>query len=135
MNKLIEQIIRFVFVGGTSTLLDMGILYILNGRMGVNHLIAATIAFILATFYNYAMSMKFVFKSKYEGAERRKEMVIFYALSTIGLIITVIGLAIMVDWLGFPVMISKIFVGVFVMIFNFVSRKIFLEDKEGRAEA
>lgn len=134
MNKLIEQIIRFVFVGGTATLLDMGILYILNGRIGINHLIAATIAFILATFYNYAMSMKFVFKSKYDGADRRKEMVIFYTLSTIGLIITVIGLAILVDWLGFPVMISKIFVGVFVMIFNFVSRKIFLEDKESRAE-
>lgn len=127
MEQLIKQFIRFVFVGGTATLLDMAILYILNSYFGINHLIAATIAFIIATFYNYAMSMKFVFKSKYDAGQQKKEMVIFYTLSVIGLMITIIGLAILVDWLKFPVMIAKIIVGVFVMTFNFISRKIFLE--------
>ena len=122
---------RFVLVGGTATLLDMVILYVLNSLFGVHHLVAATIAFVLATFYNYYMSMKFVFKSRYtDSASKRKEIIIFYTLSICGLIITLIGLAIFVDGLHLPVMISKIVVGVFVMMFNFITRKIFLENKE-----
>ncbi|EKB54616.1 GtrA family protein [Facklamia hominis] len=127
MNNLMKQIFRFVLVGGTATLLDMGILYVLNYLWGVNHLIAATLAFILATFYNYAMSMRFVFISKFDAASRHKEIIAFFVLSLVGLIITVVGLAFFVDYLNFDVMLSKVLVGVVVMIFNFVSRKIYFE--------
>ena len=131
LNKeLILQLSKFVLVGGSATLVDMVILYIANSLLGIHHLIAATIAFIIATFYNYYLSMRFVFKSRYDGAGKRKEMVIFYTLSVCGLILTIIGLAILVDGLKQPVMLSKIIVGVFVMIFNFVTRKIFLEQAE-----
>ncbi|MGF3067124.1 GtrA family protein [Facklamia sp. P12945] len=127
MIKLMKQITRFVFVGGTATLLDMGILYLLNYQFGVNHHIAATIAFVVATFYNYYLSMKFVFKSKFEAGERHKEFLAFFILSVIGLLITLIGLVIFVDWLKWDVMISKVLIGIVVMIFNFVTRKIYFE--------
>ncbi len=127
MKNLIQQIVRFVFVGGTATLLDMLILYLLNYQLHINHLIAATIAFLVATFYNYALSMKFVFKSKFTGQERRQEFTAFFILSLCGLGLTLLGLAILVDWLQLDVMLSKIIIGVFVMIFNFVSRKIYFE--------
>lgn len=128
MKNLIEQMVRFVFVGGTATLLDMLILYILNYQLHINHLIAATIAFIVATFYNYALSMKFVFQSKFTGDEKHKEFVAFFILSLCGLGLTLLGLAILVDWLHLDVMLSKIVIGIFVMMFNFVSRKIYFED-------
>lgn len=127
MKKLIEQVVRFVFVGGTATLLDMLILYILNYQLQINHLVAATIAFMIATFYNYALSMKFVFQSKFTGTEKRKEFIAFFILSLCGLGLTLVGLAILVDWLHLDVMFSKIIIGVFVMMFNFVSRKIYFE--------
>ncbi|MGX7109252.1 GtrA family protein [Facklamia miroungae] len=127
MKNLIKQMMRFVFVGGTATLLDMGILYLLNYHFGINHHIAATIAFVIATFYNYHLSMKFVFKSKFEAGDRHKEFLAFFILSIVGLLITLLGLAIFVDWLKWDVMVSKILVGVIVMIFNFVTRKIYFE--------
>lgn len=76
-KKLQAQIMKFVFVGGTATLLDMGILYVLNQYFGVYHLIAATIAFVVATFYNYYLSMKFVFQSKFGNEDRHKEFIAF----------------------------------------------------------
>lgn len=132
MKRLLSQMIKFVFVGGTATLLDMMILYLLNYHWGINHHIAATIAFVLATFYNYAMSMKFVFKSKFEANDRHKEFVAFFVLSIVGLLITLLGLAVLVDWLNWDVMLSKIAVGVLVMTFNFVSRKIYFESSHAQ---
>ena len=126
-KKLQEQIIKFVFVGGTATLLDMVILYVLNHYFNVYHLIAATIAFVVATFYNYYLSMKFVFKSKFDGASRHKEFIAFFLLSLCGLGITLLGMYTFVDLLKIDVMISKILVGFFVMSFNFISRKIYFE--------
>lgn len=130
MKKLVSQITRFVFVGGTATLLDMGILYLLNYHFGVNHHLAATVAFIIATFYNYYLSMKFVFKSRFDSQDRHKEFIAFFVLSVVGLLITLLGLAIFVDWLHWDVMLSKILVGVVVMAFNFISRKIYFEVSE-----
>lgn len=126
-NHLMKQIVKFVFVGGTATLLDYGIFWYLVYPLGMYHQFAATIAFVIATFYNYYMSMKFVFTSKFEKHEKHKEMVAFFVLSGIGWLITVGGLAIFVDWLKMDPMIGKIIVGVFVMAFNFVSRKIYFE--------
>lgn len=127
MKQLVNQMIRFVFVGGTATLLDMGILYLLNYQLRMNHFIAATIAFVLATFYNYELSMRLVFNSKYKEDNRQKEFIAFFVLSVIGLLLTLLGLLIFVDWLKFDVMIAKVIVGVFVMAFNFISRKIYFE--------
>lgn len=126
-RKLQAQIMKFVFVGGTATLLDMGILFVLNQYLGVYHLIAATIAFVIATFYNYYLSMKFVFKSKFGKEARHKEFIAFFVLSLCGLGITILGMFIMVDLSHLPVMLAKILVGVIVMTFNFVSRKIYFE--------
>lgn len=126
-KKLQAQIMKFVFVGGTATLLDMGILYVLNKYFGVYHLIAATIAFVVATFYNYYLSMKFVFQSKFGNEDRHKEFIAFFVLSLCGLGITILGMYLMVDIMNLPVMLAKILVGVIVMTFNFVSRKIYFE--------
>ncbi|MBG9980880.1 GtrA family protein [Facklamia sp. DSM 111018] len=127
MKRILAQVIRFVFVGGTATLLDMVILYVLNYHLNINHMIAATIAFVIATFYNYYMSMKFVFKSKFGNEERHKEFIAFFILSVAGLLITLLGLAIFVDWMHLEVMLSKVLVGIVVMAFNFITRKIYFE--------
>lgn len=127
MNKLTQQIIKFVFVGGTSTVLDMVLLYLLNYHLGVHHLVAATLSFVLATFYNYYMSMKFVFSSKFDESQRGKEFSLFFILSLVSLILTIVLMAVFVDMMHLDVMVSKVIVGVFVMIFSFVTRKMFFE--------
>lgn len=127
MRDITAQIIKFVFVGGTATLLDFVILYYMHYQMGMNHFTAATFAFTIATFYNYYMSMKYVFKSKFDESTRHKEIIAFFVLSIIGLLITLAGLAVFVDWMRMDVMIAKVLVGVLVMIFNFVTRKIYFE--------
>ncbi len=127
MDKLTQQIIKFVFVGGTSTLLDMGLLYVFTEYVNMHYLIAGTLSFVIATFYNYYLSMKFVFASKFDKGQRGKEFSLFFILSLISLILTIALLALFVDVMHLRVMVAKVVVGVFVMIFSFVTRKIFFE--------
>lgn len=128
MNKLVSQIIKFLFVGGTAFIIDYSLLYILTEFIGFNYIIAAAISFIISTIYNYIASMYWVFVSKYTS-NRQKELKIFILLSISGLIINQILLAILVEQFYIHYMISKIVVTIIVMIWNFITRKIFLEER------
>ena len=72
--------------------------------------------------------MRYVFKSK-KDANKINEFILFVVLSVIGLGVNEAAMWIAVEGLGIHYMISKIGATAVVMVFNFVTRKIFLEDK------
>ncbi len=142
--SLKQQIFRFAIVGGLSFVIDFAIytaiiLFLGNGRMVVAF--AACMGFVISLIFNYLTSMKFVFVRK-DGVDRKKEFAVFAILSVIGLILNeviILGMLSMFDkisddapglialFLSFKEWISKIFATGIVMVYNFVTRKIFLE--------
>lgn len=128
-EKLLIQIIKFVFVGGTAFLIDFGILYVLTEYCGINYLISGTISFSISVIWNYVLSVKWVFDAK-EDNDKAKEMTTFIGLSLIGLGINQFFMWLSVDKLGVYYMTAKIIVTFIVMIYNFVSRKIIIEGKQ-----
>ena len=79
--------------------------------------------------------MRFVFAHK-QDMSRRREFVIFVALSVVGL-----GLNDLLMWVGQSVLgidyrFTKIVVTGIVMVYNFVTRKLFLDaNRDGSARA
>jgi putative flippase GtrA len=128
MKKLIAQLMKFVVVGGLSFVLDFIIYYVLTNFFSVYYLIAGFFSFSLSLIFNYLMSMKFVFKSK-DDLKKTHEFAIFVILSVMGLGLNLLSLYILVDIFKMNDLIAKVFVAGIVMIFNFVTRKIFLEQK------
>jgi putative flippase GtrA len=128
MKKLIAQLMKFVVVGGLSFVLDFIIYYVLTNFFSVYYLIAGFFSFSLSLIFNYLMSMKFVFKSK-DDLKKTHEFAIFVILSVMGLGLNLLSLYILVDVFKMNDLIAKVFVAGIVMIFNFVTRKIFLEQK------
>ncbi len=128
MKKLIEQVMKFVIVGGLSFVLDFIIYYVLTNFFSVYYLIAGFFSFTLSLIFNYLMSMKFVFKSK-EDLKKTHEFAIFATLSVMGLGLNLLSLYVLVDLFKMNDLIAKVFVAGIVMVFNFVTRKIFLEQK------
>ena len=124
-NKLLMQILKFGVVGGTSFLIDYGIFTILSQLLNIHYLIASIISFSISVIYNYILSIKWVFDvSKKQTA---KEFVIFIVLSVIGLGLNSFIMYISVDLLHIHEMISKIIATAIVMVYNFITRKIFIE--------
>jgi putative flippase GtrA len=107
------------------------------------YLLSALLGFTVSVVVNYILSFKFVFERK-EDISRKKEFIVFLVLSVIGLGINELCLylgydVIYLNWPWLKSIMSEGFAkdvffkfgatGV-VMVYNFISRKIFLEKKD-----
>ena len=129
MKKLIEQILKFGVVGIIATVIDFGVLYVLSQPLGMDPVISAGISFCVSLVFNYMASMRYVFTHR-EDMSRSREFVIFLVLSLIGLAINEAIMAAGVAVLGnsaLAVMGTKVLATAIVMVWNFVSRKKWLD--------
>ena len=132
MKKTIFQLIKFGIVGVVAAIVDVGVLVALRELLKLDVLLSSAVSFSVSVVVNYFLSMRFVFKGKKQGVLR--EFVIFVVLSVGGL-----GLNQLIMWLGVKFLPLhylgvKLFAMIFVPVYNFVTRKIFLEEKDAGVE-
>ena len=128
MKKLIIQLFKFGIVGVIALLIDVGVLLILREIFNMDVLIASGISFCVSVTANYILSMLFVFESK--DNNKAREFLIFVILSIGGLLLNQLIMWLGTDIFAIYYMWVKIFALLFVPIYNFVTRKIFLEKKD-----
>lgn len=154
MKKLIDQILKFGVVGIISFIVDfvitMAVSTLLRTSVGMTTsqaaLVGAFFGFVISVIVNYILSMKYVFERR-EDLDRKKEFTIFVVLSIIGLGINELIILFCIDlvyakWAWLHNLIgatlatagAKIVATAVVMVYNFVTRKIFLENKDGQAK-
>lgn len=140
-NKLVKQILGFGVVGILAFVVEMVFLNIFKALLPIlikgleadtYTLVAAPIAFLISLLFNYVMSMKFVF-TKRQDANEGQVFVIFLILNLIALGLNQLFMWILVNALpiGNSVLkanVAKIIATFLVMVYNFISRKIFIED-------
>ena len=127
MKKLIIQLFKFGVVGVIALLIDVGVLMLLKEVFSVPVLVASAVSFCVSITVNYSLSMLFVFESKDDN--KIKEFVFFVLLSIGGLILNQI-----IMWLGIKIfdiyyLAAKVFAVFVVAMYNFITRKIFLEKR------
>lgn len=127
MNKdLFNKIIRFSIVGGIATLIDFIFLYIFKEFLNMDVIIANTLSFIISVTYNYIASIVWVFDINKEK-NKKIQFILFILFSIFGLVLNNIILYILTDIFNMYYLISKVVATFIVMIFNFITRKRFLE--------
>lgn len=151
MKKLLAQIAKFGIVGVLCFFIDFGLYTVSNiafratgfaAAFEYYYLIAGLIGFSVSMIVNYLLSMKYVFERK-DDLSRQKEFIIFFVLSLIGMGINELVLYVGIDliyrnWAWMQSWMSSAFAETFfklgatgiVMIYNFISRKKFLEKKD-----
>ena len=152
MKKLMEQIMKFGAVGVICFFIDYIVSFITfhivmaigvfgENSFSIGSMIGSALGFTVSVIVNYILSFKFVFERK-EDMNRKAEFVIFIILSVIGLGLNQVVMWICtvpiynnVEWvqqlLGYSLAftVAKIVATAIVMVYNFVTRKIFLEKK------
>ncbi len=128
LRELTVQFAKFGVVGVIAFFIDYGLFLLMDYVFGVNYLVASAISFTIATVFNFVASMRYVFAGK-EGQTRAQQFVIFFVLSLVGLGLNQLILWACVDLLALLAWIGKLVATVLVMLFNFVTRKVFLEDR------
>ena len=126
MQKLLAQIVKFGVVGVVAFFIDFGVLVFLTEVFGIDPVISATISFTVSVIFNYLASMRYVFSHR-EGMSRQREFVIFIVLSIIGLVINDALMWVGTEMTPVDYRIVKVLATAVVMVWNFVSRKIFLD--------
>lgn len=150
MKKLMEQILKFGVVGVISFLVDylvgLATLNILlrifgEGFFTTASMIGSVAGFVISVIVNYILSFRFVFERK-EDMDKRAEFVIFVVLSLIGMGLNSLIIWIFVEpiykhlsWLqslGYNLVYTgaKVVATGIVMVYNFITRKLFLEKHE-----
>ena len=125
-NKLLMQIIIFIIVGGIATVIDYVIFFILHELLGINTIISNIISFTVSVIYNYIASVKWVFEVD-ESKDKKQQFIIFIVFSILGLLINTGIVYLCTDIIKLYSLIGKVIATSIVMIFNFITRKIFLE--------
>lgn len=125
-EKLLLQVFKFGIVGVIAFLIDYVTLIICKEVFHLNTLLSAAIAFTVSVIVNYILSVKWVFDVNKKNSGKRN-FIIFIIFSLMGLGLTELIMWVGEDLLKISYLIVKIVATIIVMIFNFVTRKIFLE--------
>ena len=128
MKKLIQQILKFGVVGFLCFFIDYGIMVALTELCGIPSVISSGISFSVSVIVNYILSITMVF-----DANKVKQFVVFLILSIIGLGINQLimwgGTSWLDQYMERSYMLVKIVATAVVMVYNFITRKIFIEKK------
>ncbi|QOV19591.1 GtrA family protein [Blautia liquoris] len=126
-KELFQQLVRFGFVGVSAFIIDYGIMILLTEVFHINYLVSSGISFSVSVIYNYILSIFWVF-----NVDKQKSGIanfaVFMVLSIIGLGINQLVMWILVDKAQIFYMLSKIVATIVVSVYNFITRKIFLEE-------
>lgn len=128
MKKLSQQILKFGVVGGLAFVIDYGLLALLTELVGLNYLVSGAISFSASVVFNYICSIFWVFEVDQEKS-KGQSFAVFLGLSVIGLGLNQLLMWCMVDFGSIHYLIAKIFATAVVMVYNFITRKLFLERK------
>ena len=127
----ISKFIRYFIVGGIAALTNMAIFFIFAKILRFNYLAVGALAFIVATFVNYTLSVKYVFKSGIRFS-KQKELFWVYVVSIIGLIENEVILYLLASILHIEIMISQVIAVGAVFFWNYIARNSFVFRSNGK---
>ena len=128
-QKLLIKIFKFVIVGGIATLISGIIFFLCDHYLKMSVLVSNTIAFIISVIYNFWASCKYVFDVD-KDKNRARIFTEFIVFALLGYFLTQLLLWLMADILKWNHMVAWLIATIVVMVFNFVTRQIFLEKKK-----
>ncbi len=123
---------RIVVIDGVVDTTNIGAIFRSAAALGMDAVLSASISFVVSVIFNYVASMCFVFTRR-DDLSRRREFIIFVVLSVVGLVINEIIMAAGVAVLGdsaLMVTVTKLVATAIVMVWNFFSRKKWLDAGE-----
>lgn len=121
-DNIFIQLFRYALVGGSSFLIDFGLLYALTEYGHIYYLLSATISFLAGLIVNYLLSITWVFTEKILQ-NRFWEFLIFAIIGGIGLLINIGLLYFFTEICQAHYLLSKMLATLFTLFWNFFARK------------
>lgn len=129
-NQTLLQGIKYVFVGGTCTVLDFLILFVGAEWLGYPYLPVSIFSFLCGVVLNYFLCTYWIFKVHIVG-RATIEFGLYVLISLVGLLINTGVIYVATSLCGLYVMVSKLLSAAITYFWNFFARKFLLHYKWG----
>lgn len=120
----IKRIIKFGITGAANTLVDYLVFTILTVWLGFQPYSAQVCSYSAGTLNSYLLNRSWTFKSK----ERffSVQMVKFLAANLLVMGISVLSLKCLIEWMGLPVLLAKLFNTGVTLVLNFLLSRLWV---------
>lgn len=128
-----NPVLRYIFFGGCTTLVNLVSYYILRKATPLNLNIANWISIMLAILFAYVTNSIWVFESRVHGfAERLAEFGKFVGARAVTMVIEVGGLWLMTSWLQMNDFLGKFIIQFIVLVLNYIFSKFLVFTKKDK---
>lgn len=114
---------RYLFVGGTTFVLDFGILYVLHGVFELNLAGSASFAYWISILYNFILNRHWTF-SVSEKEDLKRHITIYFVLLVCNYLFTVTFVSIVGEHMNY--MLAKALAVFIQMIWTYVAYKKYI---------
>jgi putative flippase GtrA len=130
ITRYLPGAVAYLFVGGLSALIEWAVFFGTVTFLDLHYAAAIFIAFIVATFNNWYLSSKLIFRSS--GRSAGEEFMLVYLVSGFGLLINFMVTSASIEVLGMGLMIAKICGTGSAFVWNYAARQFFVFDRNPR---
>ena len=125
-----KETISYVIFGILTTIVNLISYYFFSNIININYLISNTISWIISVVFAYITNKFYVFNSK----DKRKDVMVNEFIKFVNCrltsgVIEILLLFLLVDMMKVNDIISKLAIGVIVVVLNFIFSKIFVFQK------
>lgn len=117
-----KQFVIFLFVGGSSALVDIGSLYLFNKILLWNNELSISLAFILGLVFNYFSHTYFTFQDKASIGNLIKYLI----LVLFNYINTIILMYLLTEFLDIDIIVAKVITLPVIAVTTFIISKIWV---------
>lgn len=151
-KELFGEVFRFLITGGIATIVDYLVfgliiwlfdtgsyesffeIFTVKASSSVVAVVATALGFIAGLIVNYFMSIWFVYVHKGDS-KKFNGILKFVLLSAVGFVINTLGMYVGFSLLGYNEWIVKIILTIVVMIYNYISKRLLIFNKEEKVES
>ena len=122
------RVLRFIASGGTSAVVDLGLLYFFTEEFGLHYLLSAALAFVAAFFVSFTLQKFWTFQDA--STDRvHIQVSLSFTIAVINLGLNTALMYFFVDIVGLGYMLAQIIVGIMLAFESFFILKLFIFKK------
>jgi putative flippase GtrA len=123
-KKFINQLVKFLVVGGLCTVLNYTVFYLNYSVIQINYVVASGIGYITGLILGYYLNRNWTFATEKSHNQKRREFVIYITVYLISLVLSLLLVALLVDVLRFNPLLANVFAIGLSTITNFIGLKL-----------
>lgn len=126
-KELLKEVLAYVFWGVMTTLVNLGLFFLLDTVLSIPYLVANAVAIVGSILFAYVVNKLFVFESKTASwQENIREFLSFIGFRLLSGLVDMLIMWLLVDFLTLDTNLAKLATQFIIVVLNYIFSKFFI---------